>query len=156
MSKSPIPQNGFTTIELLITIIVAAMFTITFYQMFMVLNSFSTATKQQALADNLAYTYVKKYIAPDVITSSWFTCSTASGSSNINDRTVNPNAPGSTIESGSLTPSSAGLQSPVTYTVTAVSLYGCTGNNAGTPIEVQAVITYGPQHTTIRHMGFTQ
>lgn len=140
-------SDGFTAVELLITILAAAIFTIALYQLFIVANSSSTAVKQRAIASELAYSYLRKYSGIDA-SPTWFTCDTASGSSNTNDLTVNSQAQGQTATSGNLT-DVAGIPGTVTYTVKGVAPYGCSGGNAGTPIRVQASVTYGNSNTVI-------
>lgn len=142
-------SSGFTTVELLLTIIVAALFATVFLDTFSNISRSNAEIKHESLADNVAYSILRKYVAIDVRPNSWFTCDTSSGSGNQNDRAVNPSAPGSVIASGAIDPIEAGLPGPVNYTVTALAIYGCAGTNNGKPIRVQADVTYG---TTNRHM----
>lgn len=145
MRYSPQSSDGFTAVELLITILTAAVFTIALYQLFIVANNSSTAVKQRAIASELAYSYLRKYSGIDA-SPSWFTCDTASGSSNTNDLTVNAQAQGQTVASGNLS-NVAGIPGTVSYVVKGVAPYGCSGGNAGTPIKVQASVTYGNSNT---------
>lgn len=145
MKYLPKSSDGFTAVELLITILAAAVFTISLYQLFIVANSSSAAVKQRAIASELAYSYLRKYSGVDA-SPTWFTCDTSNGSNNTNDLTKNSQAPGQTVTSGDLT-NVAGIPGTVSYTVKGVAPYGCSGGNAGTPIRVQASVTYGNSNT---------
>ena len=148
-----LPQSdGFTVVELLVTLIVATMFLVTFYGMFIAINAFNVSAKQRSLADNTAYSVLRKYASPDISPDTWFACSTETGSSNDNDRAVNSNATGTVIDSGTMTTADTGLPVPISYTVNALALYGCAGANAGKPIRVRVDLTYGPKSEKITHV----
>jgi len=147
-------QAGFTAVELLITIIVAAIFTVSIYGLFTTINRASADARQQATASDLAYANLRRYASADITPDSWspaFVCSTATGASNTNDVTVNQNATGTTLTSGSLNPVTAELPGPVTYSVKALAIFGCRNANEGKPIRVESTITYGPQQKVIKH-----
>lgn len=144
-------SDGFTVVELLITLIVATMFLVTFYGMFISINAFNVTAKQRSLADNTAYSLLRQYASPDISPTTWFTCSTQTGSNNDNDRVVNNNAAGTTIASGSMTTTETGLPGPISYTVNALAIYGCAGADTGKPIRVRVELTYGPKSEKITH-----
>lgn len=54
-------QTGFTTVELLITLFVAAMFIIAGFQLYSVIIKDSGEARDQAQASNVAYDYLQKY-----------------------------------------------------------------------------------------------
>lgn len=145
MKYLPKSSEGFTAVELLVTILAAAVFTVSLYQLFIVANSSSAAVKQRAIASELAYSYLRKYSGIDA-SPTWFSCDTASGAANTNDMTVNADAQGQTVDSGSLT-NVSGIPGTVSYTVKGIAPYGCSGGNAGTPIRIQATVTYGSSNT---------
>lgn len=152
-------EKGFTVVEMLISIIVTALFLISFYQIIVVISQISTDAKQKALADNIAYSYLRRYTSPDSPAATWFVCDTRAGSfaaQNQNDRTINSAAPGTTIISGSLSPAETNLPSPISYKVTALAFYGCSGVNGTQPIRVQSEITYGPRNITIEHAAYAK
>ncbi len=151
MKYFPKASDGFTAVELLVTIIVAAMFTITLYQLMISVNNTSAAARNRATASDIAYGNLRKYASAGSAWKDFFTCSTASGSSNTNDLSVNSNAAGTTLMSGSLTSSSADLPGPVTYSVKALGIFGCNGLNANAPIRIESTVTYGPKNTVIKH-----
>lgn len=54
-------ESGFTAVELLVTLFVAALFLFSGYQLFNVVLSNGTDSRNLASASNFAYTYVRKY-----------------------------------------------------------------------------------------------
>lgn len=150
MKYIPKSSEGFTAVELLVTIIVAAMFAVSLYQLLTVVTTTSSAARSRATASDVAYANLRKYASANS-TPTWFTCSTASGASNTNDVTVNSSAAGSTLISGTLVPTTVGLPGPVSYSVKALAIFGCSGVNTGKPIRVESQVTYGPQNTVIKH-----
>lgn len=147
----PNNESGFTAVELLVTIIIAAMFAVAFYQLFITVNQSSSNARNRATASDIAHANLRRYASAGSAYKDWFTCSTASGSSNTNDLSVNSNAPGTTLMSGNLIPSNADLPGPVTYSVKALAIFGCSGTNANAPIRVESIVTYGPQSTVMKH-----
>lgn len=143
---------GFTTIELIVTLLVTSIFVISLYQLFGSINASMSLTRQRAAASELAYSYLRRYAGngQDTQPATWFTCSTAGGVNNTNDYTVNTNAPGQTLASGAPT-DIQGLARPVTYTVKALAIYGCSGSNTGSPLRVTVTVTYGPQNKSVTH-----
>lgn len=147
-------ENGFTAIELLVTIIVTALFAISFYQLFISVNQATSLARNRATASDIAYAKLRKYAAAEVTPADWspaFTCSMLSGSSNTNDLSVNSNAAGTTLESGNLVSTDVNLPTPITYSVVALAVYGCSGTNINKPLRVVSTVTFGPQNTVIKH-----
>lgn len=56
-------QSGFTAIELLITLFIAAAFLVTGYQLYAVIIKDGGNTRAQARASNVAYDYLRRYLA---------------------------------------------------------------------------------------------
>jgi Tfp pilus assembly protein PilE len=54
-------QSGFTTVELLITLFIAAAFLISGYQLYMLIIKGGGETRMQARASNVAYDYLQRY-----------------------------------------------------------------------------------------------
>lgn len=147
-------EQGFTAVELLVTIIVTAMFAVSFYQLFTVVNQSSTTARNRATASDIAYANLRRYASSGVTPNNWsppFVCDTASGGANTNDVTINTGAAGSTLSSGSPNPTTVGLPAPVTYSVKALAVFGCSGANVNKPIRVESTVTFGPQNTVIKH-----
>lgn len=63
MNRSSQKQSGFTAVELLITLFVAAAFLIASYQLFNLVIKDGGATRSESRAANIAYDYLRKYAA---------------------------------------------------------------------------------------------
>ena len=71
-------EQGFTTLEILVTVIIASMFIITFFEMFTdIVKSNGTITRH-VIADDFAYSKLKKYTASSNSPNIWFVCTTNS------------------------------------------------------------------------------
>lgn len=114
-------QSGFTIVELLTTVIVAAIFVGVFYQMFVVLVGVNANARNVAQASNLAYSNMRRY---PTAASTGLTCS-ASSTNLINTTGTDSDYP----ELG-----------PVTETVTASYPYGCAA--VYDVIKLVSVVTY--------------
>ena len=114
-------QSGFTIVELLTTIIVAALFVGVFYQMFVILVGVNANARNVAQASSLAYSNMRRY---PTAASTGRTCS-ASSTNLLNTTGVDSDYP----ELGS-----------VTETVTASYPYGCSA--VYDVIKLVSVVTY--------------
>jgi len=138
-------EQGFTTLEILVTIIIASMFIITFFEMFTdIVKSNGTITRH-VIADDFAYSKLKKYTASSNNPNIWFVCTTNS------DALVNPNANGLVIESGDVPGNEASLPRPAKYEIRAKATYGCQGVNSGKPVLLTIEVTYGEYHEKVYH-----
>ena len=146
-------KNGFSMLEMVVAITLGAIFLLSATTLSIAIESSMSATRFESIASDVSYRYLRKYVSVDN-KPTWFACSTATGTSNTNDLTVNPNAAGQTVESGALTFAGTGLPEPVSYAVIAVAPYGCTGVNTGTPILVTSRITYGPNSSRIEQATY--
>lgn len=63
-------QNGFTAVELLITLFVASLFLASGYVLYDAVLNRSSQTRQRAEADNVAMDYIRRYEAPVTATCS--------------------------------------------------------------------------------------
>jgi prepilin-type N-terminal cleavage/methylation domain-containing protein len=54
-------QEGFTVIEMLVTVIVSAIFAFMFYQLFINSSKLNSVARRDALASEIAYSNLKKY-----------------------------------------------------------------------------------------------
>ena len=138
-------EAGFTIIEMLVTIVVFSVFLLAFSTLYISVTKSYTDTRERATANDLGYSYLRKY-AYAGSTPTWFTtCDSTT------DFTVNTGAAGQLLEGGSLTSDATSLPSPVSYSVRAYAIYGCSGANLKKPIRIDATVTYGPNSTIIRH-----
>ena len=155
-NRIPSSQQGFTAIELLVTIIVATIFTVVIYSLFTDINTSSAAARNRATASDIAYANLRKYASAGLSPDAWspkFQCNNSSGSSNTNDVIQNPNATGTTLTSGSLDAAVVDLPTPVTYSVRALAIFGCRAvdGNDRKPIRVESIVTFGPNNTVVKH-----
>lgn len=150
-------SQGFTAVELLVTIIVATIFTIVIYSLFIEINRSSALARNRATASDIAYANMRRYASAGVTPNAWspaFTCSTASGSSNNNDSfRSSGTATGSQLTGGTLDATQVDLPAPVTYSVKALAIFGCRAadGNDRKPIRVESTVTFGPNNTVVKH-----
>lgn len=142
---------GFTVVEVLVTIMVAAMFIIALYLLSTSVNSAAAGDRNRANASDIAYGYLRKYATADLTPLTW---SNPLVCDNTSDLTANASASGQILESGTLSSGLNGIPTPVTYKVTALAIYGCSGANSKKPVRVEAQITYGPNSQVIKHTTF--
>jgi len=134
-------QSGFTLIEVLVAVVVAALFITAFSQMYIIQSRIAKDMKTFDKADMLAYSNLRTYAYGKAPT--WFTCSHTS---------TNPDA----VVLINSTDPVEGLPSPVTQNVTATAPYDCGGasGTTGYPIKVVSTVTYGPDGRTVTHATY--
>lgn len=119
-------QAGFTAVELLITLFIAAGFIAAGYQLYSVIIKSSGDARQQAKASNIAYDYLRRY-----------------ASQATNPCTVMAPSPAPIIPAGSA------LQSP-SITATFTCPYG-----VGTQVtKINVSVTYGNPQVEVAHALF--
>ena len=59
--KNHIKQSGFSAVELLVTLFIAALFLVSGYQLYSLVIEDGGKTRSQAKANNLLYDYLKRY-----------------------------------------------------------------------------------------------
>lgn len=132
-------SQGFTIIELMVTIVVGAIFVLSIYQLTIVTISITSGSSQYTIASNLAYANLRHYVDGRSAIY-WFSCPSS-----------NETAPQTLL---SQTGAISGLPSPVAQTVTVTAVYGCSGTNAGTPVNVTSTVTYGPYSQEVSHASY--
>ncbi len=135
-------QQGFTLVELLATIVIAAIFLVSAYQLVHTVSLFSITSSQQTIADELAYANLRQYANGSSPT--WFTCIPASP-------VTNPST-FDTLEN--IITDVDDLPSPVVQVVRANAPYGCSGSASGLPIYVESYVTYGPTARKVTHATY--
>lgn len=131
-------SDGFTIVELIITILVAGIFLASIFSLFSTVMLFATTTAQRNTASDLAYANMRLYANSAGPT--WFTCpATETAAVTVKNSTGNvPNLPGS-----------------VQQTVTASALYGCAGDNSGLPVRVISTVIYDNGQKRVSHATYT-
>jgi prepilin-type N-terminal cleavage/methylation domain-containing protein len=134
--------EGFTLVEVLISIVIAAVFIGAIAQISITQNTISSLTTSYDNADLLAYNNLRTYAYGK--SPSWFQCVYSSGSP----------LPMTLLSSSAAV---SGIPSPVTQTVTATAPYGCGGSSSGIgyPIKVQSTVTYGSSGKTVVHATYS-
>lgn len=132
---------GFTVIEILVTVVVAALFVITITQLHITQSKVVSIMTSLDSADLLAYNNLRTFAygkAP-----SWFQCIYASGSPQ----------PMTLLN---ITDDVDGIPSPVIQSVVATAPYGCGGSSTtiGYPIRVVSKVTYGSDARTVVHATY--
>lgn len=137
-----ISQAGFTLIEVLVAVVIAALFIIAFVQMYVVQARLSSDMSSYNKAELLAYGNLRTFAYGKAPT--WFTCTYSSGS----PQPVTLLSSSAAVE---------GIPSPVTQSVVATAPYGCGGGTAalGYPIKVVSTVTYGPDGRTVTHATYS-
>ena len=131
-------ENGFTLIEALVAVVVAAIFILAMTELYVVQLQLSTATTAYDQVDQLAYNNLRSYA--DGRKPTWFSCE-YSGS--------NPK-PQPLINNVSTT--LPGIKGSVTQLVVATAPFGC-GDNIVKPILVTSSATYNGR--TITHATYS-
>ncbi len=125
-------QSGFTVVELLVTIITAAMFVAMFYQLYIVLVGINATARSTAQASDLAYSNLRLY--PTVI-STGKTCDVLT---NVNSTVNLIPASGSPVAAVDSNYQELGA---VTQQVTAQFPYGCSA--VYNVVKLVSTVTYG-------------
>ncbi len=124
-------SNGFTIVELLITLLVATTFVLAFTQLYLLIETEGSIAEHRAKASSLAYFNLRMYTEDE--RPSWFVCNAAT------DLSANANAPGQVLVNSPISDPSA-LPRPATQKVVAYAPFGC---NTNMPIKLLSTIEYG-------------
>jgi prepilin-type N-terminal cleavage/methylation domain-containing protein len=132
-------ENGFSVVELLITLIVGALFIMAFYQIYVVVIQGNAIAKQEATASDIAYSNLQRYT-----TRPTFTCD-----SNTN-LLANTNAPGQII-SKVTTQDPPHLNGPLVETVKVYAPRGC---DTAYPVKIESIAEYGSPARKVIHSTY--
>lgn len=141
MSKktSSYPEDGFSAVELLITLTIGALFVISFYQMYLVIVQVNSTARQHSVASDIAYSNLRKYTTRPA-----FTCNSTT------DLTVNANAPGQVLSTVT-TQSPGRLAGPLVETVRIYAPRGC---DAAFPVKIESTAEYGNPAKRVVHSTY--
>ena len=149
-------SRGFTLIEVLTTVVVAALFLIAIFQLMTVVTTLSARSSYRTAASNLAYNNLRLYAngQPPL----WFDCigdEAGEDTPPFSDGTRS-GATGQVLVSTTSETSVQSLPPPVSQSVVAVAPYGCGESGLGLPIRVQSQVTFGPptNSTTVTHATY--
>lgn len=140
-------QAGFTTVELLVVILITASFVASVSQMISFVSRTAAEAHHQNVAGNLAYNNLRKYANGQPPT--WFTCNSTS-----DGKLLSNNGIGQVLLSGQ-PEDTAGLPGPVEQRVTAFAPYGCSNTaDSGMPVRVISEIKYGNPAKEVIHATY--
>lgn len=141
--KKPMNTDGFTVIELIVTIIIFVIFIGGAFQTYVVLESQRVFVLRQTIASDIAYTNLRKFNTRPTI-------ATCSSSINLASSTYNF-SPESTSTNNTL----AVLGTSVTQTVVGYPVDGCTGSNfVSSTLKIVSTVTYNTGSAS--HATFVQ
>ena len=120
-------QSGFTAVELLITLFVAAAFLIASYQLFNLIIKDSGAARSESRAGNVAYDYMRRYVG-------WATSPCTTQNPLTNSAVVTDGLADTTV--------SVDITCPVAYTVSTVS-------------KIEVTVKYNTPQQTVKYATFT-
>lgn len=131
----PSAMNGFTTIEVIVVILVAASLIASISQMISYVGTTAQDAHLQEVARNLAYNNMRIYA--NGRQPLWFSCNSATNG------VQNPNGSGQNLINTTSNSSVNGLPAPVRQKVTAFAPYGCGSDGSGMPVRVISEVSYG-------------
>lgn len=138
-------DTGFTVVEMLVTIIVTAIFLLSFYTLFNTVGLSAGNTRQQAVASSFAYTQLSyTIINSDSYYRSWIPCNSTTDLSNYSS------APGYAVDSYDNV-NWVDLPQPASYVTYGFYPEGC-ANDA--PVMYKIVVTWGPHNNTVTQAGY--
>lgn len=133
-------ESGFTLIEALVSVIVAAIFILAMTELYVAQLQLSVSTAAYDQVDQLAYNNLRSYA--DGRKPNWFSC-VYSGS---------PSVPQPQKLINNVTTTIPGVKGPILQSVIATAPFGC-GDNIVKPILVTSSATYGGR--TITHATYS-
>ncbi len=122
-------SKGFSTIELLVTLFIAAAFLVSGYQLYSVIIKDGGETRQQAIASNKAYEYLQKYKAHTTLIKS--TCEPHTVTNAADGENMAPTIPGLSNTELEITISCPGAQN------TFEAKYYASIDATGTPYDIK-------------------
>lgn len=154
MSNNVSHQSGFTTIELIVTVLVTASFIASISQMVSFVGSVALDAHRQEVASNLAYNNMRLYANGQQ--PNWFSCigdEVSETTAPFTDGVTHPTAEGQ--DKLYLTSDVSDLPSPVVQKVTVFAPYGCGASvTSAMPIRIVSTVTYGPQVKKVVHATY--
>lgn len=137
------PQFGFTTIEILVTVIGGGLFVLMFYQLFTALSQSSIENRRFAQASDLAYLNLRKYPTIDAVVGKSFENDPNSTLLCASPKTTLEDGPPVDPNTGQLTPDGKDINfkflGKITETVSAVYPFGCSNSSV---IKVTSKVMY--------------
>lgn len=127
MSSHTHQQQGFTLIEIIVSVVIAGLVFLGLFTSLSNIFSISHSTLQRSTANSLAYDNLHYFTTS--ARPLWFSCDTTNETA--------------TLTLLDTTGPVTNLPGDVTQTVTASAIYGCDGGAKGFPIRVESTVTIG-------------
>lgn len=134
-------SEGFTVVEMIVTIVIASLFLAFFIQMFRASSNQQQIVFNQSVVNDIAKSNLDKFPNSSGFT---YTCDTnPSTTANTNNLAIRPSAPGTTLlqDSSPNKEPDPGHLGVLSQTVKAYSPLGCGANN---PIKIESKVQFGP------------
>jgi type II secretory pathway pseudopilin PulG len=134
-------SEGFTVVEMIVTIVIASLFLTFFIQMFRASSNQQQIVFNQSIVNDIAKSNLDKFPSTSGLT---YTCDTnPSVAANTNNLAIRADAPGTTLlqDSSPNKESDPGYLGVLNQTVKAYSPLGCAVNN---PVKIESRVQFGP------------
>lgn len=125
MNSSSTSQAGFTLIEVIVSVVIAAIVFVGLFSSLASIFSITEGSSQRTVANNLAYANMRLYA--DGTLPTWFSCNTSNQTE--------------TITLMDKSEAVSGLPGDVVQTVTASAVYGCDGSSQAFPIRIESNVS---------------
>lgn len=136
-------ENGFTVIEMVVTLIVLALFLTLFFQLYATSESQRLAVLRRAAANDIAMTNLKKISVKTLIPSGQ-SCANGGGTIATNVSGQNPTWTAASLNAEPI--SGTSLPNDTTQTVAASYPYGC---SAAMPAKITSTVSYSSGSETV-------
>ncbi|MDB5177092.1 MAG: hypothetical protein JWN75_760 [Candidatus Saccharibacteria bacterium] len=139
--------EGFTIVEVIVTLVVVSLFLVGFFQSFLLLESQRINVARQAKASDVAFTNLRKYTTRP----SGLTCDTSGVILGNTTQT------GASSAYGFVAEPTDGLGGSPFQEVRAYPTNGCDpATFAANPVKIQSTVTYGTNGDKVTHASFVQ
>lgn len=139
MKQTNKTEGGFSAVELLLTLFIAAAFVGSFYQLYTSIAQTNASARLRAVASDVAYSNLRKYTSKPS-----FTCNTTT------DLTVDANAAGQVLSQTTDTNSTL-LTNPYIQTIRVYAPRGC---GSSLPALVVSTVEYGTPSQKVTHATY--
>lgn len=148
-------SEGYTVVELIITILVATIFLVSLVSMMGYVTDSAIDARRKETASNLAYNNLRKFANGE--RPLWFSCVGDEASERtppFSDGKTYPNATGQVLIDETSQVTTQNLPPPVIQKVFAIAPYGCGNSAKGMPIRIQSEVTYGASGRKMVHATY--
>lgn len=136
-------SEGFTVVEMIVTIVIASLFLTFFIQMFRASSNQQQIVFNQSVVNNMAKSNLDKFPNSAGFSTPYVCDPSTNTSTNTNNQAIRPSAPGTTLlnDSSANKEADPGNVGVLSQSVKAYSPLGCAANN---PIKIVSTVQFGP------------